>query len=114
MKGKQQVIERIIYLQHRKHCLEEEMNLLEKRKLWDFYDSLTSRQSISLIPCQVWSEVSITQDTKDWKLSHKDYREEYYTNPEEVKVKFRYNSDKGCFEEAPQCDLFFQYCIFVL
>ena len=101
MKGKQQVIERIIYLQHRKHCLEEEMNLLEKRKLWDFYDSLTSRQSISLIPCQVWSEVSITQDTKDWKLSHKDYREEYYTNPEEVKVKFRYNSDKGCFEEAP-------------
>ena len=56
---------------------------------------------MSLLPCQVWSEVSITQDTKDWKLSHKDYREEYYTNPEEVKVKFRYNSDKGCFEEAP-------------
>ena len=55
---------------------------------------------MSQIPCQVWSEVSITQATKDWKLSHKDYREEYYTNPEEVKVKFRYNNDKGCFEEA--------------
>ena len=100
MRAKQQVIERIIYLKHRKHCLEEEMDLLEKQKMSVCVNTFISRRSMRQIPYQIWSEVSTTEDTKDWKVSPKDYREEYYSNPEEVKVKFRYNSEKGCFEEA--------------
>ena len=89
-------------MKHRKRCLKEEMNLLEKRKLWSFIILLTDRRSMSQTSYQVWSEVSTTENTSHWMLASRDYRGEYYNNVEEVtKVKFRYNSEKGCFEEEP-------------
>lgn len=83
---KERVVERVVFLRKRKRFLEEEMCLMEKRR------NVGERK--------IASRVETTEGTKGWRVAAKDYVAEYYEGKEEGKVTFRFNAEKGCFEET--------------
>ena len=49
---------------------------------------------------KIASRVETTKGTEGWRAAAKDYVAEYYEGKEEGKVIFRFNAEKGCFEET--------------
>ena len=83
---KERVVERVVFLRKRKRFLEEEMRLMEKRR------DVEGRK--------IASRVETTEGTEGWRAAAKDYVAKFYEGKEEGKVTFRFNAEKGCFEET--------------
>ena len=49
---------------------------------------------------KIASRVETTEGTEGWRTAAKDYVTEYYEGKEEGQVTFRFNAEKGCFEET--------------
>ena len=49
---------------------------------------------------KIASRVETTEGTEGWRAAAKDYVAEYYEGKEGGKVIFRFNAEKGCFEET--------------
>lgn len=49
---------------------------------------------------KIASRVETTEGTEGWRAAAKDYVAEYYKGKEKGKVTFRFNAEKGYFEET--------------